>query len=148
MFFYGLKLTQKEVGIELDVNATTAKHRRDRCLKQLATDLHANNFVNEQLSIELLDSIVARLKLICDDLYAELLLEIFAPIVTDSNSITSGTAKLNESNVTDLFVEQIEKQWQFSFKPAQMGLAKATVFVRLRSAQVSQVAISKLVVEI
>ena len=148
MFFYGLELTQKEVGIELDVNTTTAKHRHDRCLRKLATDLHANNFVNEQLSIELLDSIVARLKLICGDLYAELLLEIFDLIVTDLNSITSDPAKLNESNVTDLFIERIEQQWQFSFKPAQMGLAKATVFVGLRSAQTSQVAISKLVVEI
>ena len=50
MFFYGLELTQQEVGIELDVNTTTAKRRHDRCLKQLATDLHANIFVNEQLS--------------------------------------------------------------------------------------------------
>ena len=73
MFFYGLELTQQEVGIELDCNTTTAKRRHDRCLKQLATDLHANIFVNEQLSIELLDSLVARLKLICGDLYAELL---------------------------------------------------------------------------
>ena len=148
MFFYGLELTQQEVGIELDVNTTTAKRRHDRCLKQLATDLHANNFVNEQLSSELLDSIVARLKLICGDLYAELLLEIFDLIFTDLNSITSDTAKLNESNITDLFLRQIEQQWQFNFKPAQMGLAKATAFVGLRSSQTSQVAISKLVVEI
>ena len=148
MFFYGLELTQQEVGIELDVNTTTAKRRHDRCLKQLATDLHANIFVNEQLSSELLDSIVARLKLICGDLYAELLLEIFDLIFTDLNSITSDTAKLNESNITDLFLRQIEQQWQFNFKPAQMGLAKATAFVGLRSSQTSQVAISKLVVEI
>jgi hypothetical protein len=148
MFFYGLELTQQEAGIELDVNTTTAKRRHDRCLKQLATDLHANIFVNEQLSIELLDSIVARLKLICGDLYAELLLEVFDLIVTDLHSITSGTAKLNELNVTDLFIRRIEQQWQFNFKPTQMGLAKATVFVGLRSSQTSQVAISKLVVEI
>lgn len=148
MFFYGLELTQQEAGIELDVNTTTAKRRHDRCLKQLATDLHANIFVNEQLSIELLDSIVARLKLICGDLYAELLLEILDLIVTDLHSITSGTAKLNELNVTDLFIRRIEQQWQFNFKPTQMGLAKATVFVGLRSSQTSQVAISKLVVEI
>ncbi len=134
MFFYGLELTQVEVGVELECDPATAKRRRDRCLKQLAKDLHTKIFQTEDLSLELLDSILDRLKLICDDLYAELLLEIFELIVADSNSISS--------SITELFIERIERQWQFKFKPAQMGLAKATAFVRLRSPQVSQVAIS------
>lgn len=134
MFFYGLELTQIEVGVELDCNQSTAKRRRDRCLKQLAKDLHAKIFQTEDLSIELLDSILDRLKLICDELYAELLLAIFDLIVTDVNS--------NESSIADLFIERIERQWQFNFKPIQMGLAKATAFVGVRSAQVSETAIS------
>jgi hypothetical protein len=140
MFFYGLELTQVEVGVELDCDPVTAKRRRDRCLKQLAKDLHAKIFQTEDLSIELLDSILDRLKLICDDLYAELLLEIFDLIVTDLNLI--------ESNIGDLFIDQIQRQWQFNFKPAQMGLTKAAAFVGLRSPQASKTAISKLVVEI
>jgi DNA-directed RNA polymerase specialized sigma24 family protein len=129
MFFYGLELTQLEVGIELDCNQTTAKRRHDRCLKQLARDLHANTFQTEHLSSELLDSIVDRLKIIYEDIYAELLLAIFDLIIADPNSIAS--------NIVDLFVDRIEQQWQFKFKPAQMGLTKSTAFVRLRSPQVS-----------
>ncbi len=142
MFFYGLELTQAEVGVELNCHQTTAKNRHDRCLKQLAKDLHAKIFQTQDLSIELLDTILDRLKLIYEDLYAELLLAIFELIVADPNSITSGTAKLNASSIVDLFIGRIERQWQFNFKPAQMGLTKATAFVRLRSPQVSQVAIS------
>jgi hypothetical protein len=142
MFFYGLELTQIEVSVEIDCDPSTAKRRRDRCLKQLAKDLHAKIFQTEDLSIELLDSILDRLKLIYEDLYAELLLAIFELIVADVNSITSGTSKLNESRIADLFIERIERQWQFNFKPAQMGVVKATAFVMLRYPQFSQVAIS------
>ncbi len=137
MFFYGLELTQQEVGIELDVNTTTAKRRHDRCLKQMATDLHANSFGDEQLSIELLNSIIDRLKLICDDIYAELLLEIFDLIIANLGLISSGTVKMNELNTAELFIDKIQNQWQFSFKPAQRGLVKATDFVVLRSDRVS-----------
>ena len=133
MFFYGLELTQQEAGIELDCNTTTAKRRHDRCLKQLATDLHTKIFPTADLSIELLESIIDRLKLIYEQLYAELLLAIFELIDNDVNSI--------ESSIADLFIERIERQWQFNFKPTQMGLAKATAFVTLRSSQVSQSAI-------
>jgi hypothetical protein len=125
MFFYGLELTQVEVGVELDCDPATAKRRRDRCMKQLVKDLHANIFENEQLSIELLDSIIDRLKLIYEDIYAELLLEILDPIIADLN-------------ITDLFITRTQARWQFSFKPVQMGLKKATTFVELRSRRVSQ----------
>ena len=134
MFFYGLELTQVEVGVELDCDQSTAKRRRDRCLKQLVKDLHTKIFQVENLSVELLDSILDRLKLIYEDLYAELLLTIFELIVDDVNSV--------ESSIADLFIDRIERQWQFNFKPTQMGLAKATAFITLRSPQVSQVAIS------
>jgi DNA-directed RNA polymerase specialized sigma24 family protein len=135
MLFYGLELTQSEVGIELDCSQTTAKHRHDRCLKQLAKDLHVKIFDDENLSIELLDAIIDRLKLICEDIYAEILLAIFDAIVTDLDAITSGTAKLNESTIVELFIDRIHHCWQFKFKPAQMGLTKATAFVRLRNRQ-------------
>ncbi|WP_309741120.1 hypothetical protein [Chamaesiphon sp. OTE_20_metabat_361] len=135
MFFYGLELTQVEVGVELDCDQSTAKRRRDRCLRQLATDLHCKTFRDEDLSVELLNSIIDRLKLIYEDLYAELLLAIFKLIVDDDvNSI--------KSSIADLFIERIERQWQFNFKPTQMGLTKATAFITLRSPQFSQVAIS------
>ncbi len=134
MLFYGLALTQVEVGAELDCDPSTAKRRRDRCLRQLATDLYGKIFRDENLSIELLDSIIDRLKQICEDLYAELLLAMFELIVDDVNSV--------ESSIADLFVKRIERQWQFNFKPAQMGLTKAVAFVMLRSPQVSQVEVS------
>ena len=123
MLFYGLEFTQSEVGIELDCSQTTAKHRHDRCLKQLAKDLHIKIFEDENLSIELLDAIIDRLKLICEDIYAEILLAI----LTDLNAI--------ESKIVELFIDRIQHHWQFKFKPAQMGLTKATAFVRLRNRQ-------------
>jgi Sigma-70, region 4 len=119
MLFYGLELTQSEVGIELNCSQTTAKHRHDRCLKQLAKDLHIKIFDDENLLIELLDTIIDRLELICEDIYAEILLAI----LTDLNVI--------ESKIVELFIERIHHRWQFKFKPAQMGLTKATTFVRL-----------------
>ncbi|MFM2303905.1 MAG: hypothetical protein RLZZ135_1315, partial [Cyanobacteriota bacterium] len=119
----GLELTQSEVGIELDCHQTTAKHRHDRCLKQLAKDLHVKIFDDENLSIELLDAIIDRLKLICEDIYAEILLAI----LTDLNAI--------ESKIVELFIDRIHHHWQFKFKPAQMGLTKATTFVRLHYRQ-------------
>jgi DNA-directed RNA polymerase specialized sigma24 family protein len=72
LLFYGLELTQIEVGVELDCDPSTAKRRRDRCLKQLAKDLHTKIFQTEDLSIlqrrgyanELLDPMLDRLKLI------------------------------------------------------------------------------------
>jgi hypothetical protein len=128
MFFYGLELTEEEVGIELDCNQTTAKRRHDRCLKQLAKDLHGKIFEDENLSIELLDPIIDRLKLMCEDIYIEILLAIV-------DAITSGTAKLNESNIIEVFIDRLHHRWQFQFKPAQMGLTKATTFVRLRDRQ-------------
>jgi hypothetical protein len=130
MFFYGLGLTQQEVGIELDCNQATAKRRHDRCLKQIAQDLHANILTAEQLSIEQLDSIIDRLKLIYEDIYAELLLTIFDLIVADIRSI--------DSQIASLFVQQIQTRWQFQFKPLQKGSHKATSFVELRSHQISR----------
>lgn len=127
MFFFGLELTQVEVGVELDCHQTTAKRGRDRCLKQLAKHLHAKIFQTTDLSSELLDSILDRLKLACNDLYAELLLKTLDLIVADPNS--------NESNIADLFIDRIQQQWQFNFKPAQVGLTKATAFVALSSSE-------------
>jgi RNA polymerase sigma factor (sigma-70 family) len=135
MLFYGLDLTQSEVGIELNCNQTTAKHRHDRCLKQLAKDLHVKIFDDQNLSIELLDAMIDRLKLICEDIYAEILLAVVDAIITDLDPITSGTAKLNESKIVELFIDRIHHRWQFKFKPTQMGLTKATTFVRLRDRQ-------------
>jgi hypothetical protein len=169
MFFSGLELTQVEVGVELGCDPATAKRRRDRCLKQLAKDLHAKIFQTTDLSIELLDTILDPLKLVCNDLYVELLEKILALIAKDLHPKIFQTidlsielldtildplklvcndlyvellekilalivANLNsiESNIVDLFIDQIQRQWQFNFKPAQMGLAKAIAFVRLR----------------
>jgi hypothetical protein len=131
MFFYGLELTQVEVGIEVECDQSTAKRRRDRCLKQLAKDLHAKIAQTETLSVELLDAIIDRLELTYKDIYAELLLAIFELITSDS-----------ESNITPIFINRIESKWQFKFKPAQMGLTKASAFTKLRSSQVNRVAVS------
>lgn len=49
---YGLQLNQTKVGVELDCNQTTTKRRRDRCLKELAVDLHTKTFPDGDLSID------------------------------------------------------------------------------------------------
>jgi hypothetical protein len=128
MFFYGLELTQQEVGIELDCHQTTAKHRRDRCLKQLAKDLHAKIFRDEDLSIELLDVIVDALATIYEDIYPELLLEILALKIAD--------VKIIELSISELFIDCLQQRWEFNFKPAQMGLTKATTFISCRATDI------------
>jgi hypothetical protein len=128
MFFYGLELTQEEVGIELDCNQTTAKRRHDRCFKQLAKDLHAKIFRDEDLSIELLDVIVDALATIHEDIYPELLVEILALTIAD--------VKIIEPCIIELFIDCLQQRWEFNFKPAQMGLTKATTFVSCRSTDI------------
>jgi DNA-directed RNA polymerase specialized sigma24 family protein len=127
MFFYGLDLTQQEVGIELDCHQTTAKHRRDRCFKQLAKDLHAKIFRDEDLSIELLDVIIDALATIYEDIYPELLLEILALAIAD--------VKILEPSIIELFIDCLQQRWEFNFKPSQMGLIKATNFVSCRATE-------------
>lgn len=127
MFFYGLDLTQQEVGIELDCHQTTAKHRRDRCFTQLAKDLHAKIFRDEDLSIELLDVIVDALATIYEDIYPELLLEILALAIAD--------VKIIEPSPIELFIDYLQQRWEFNFKPAQMGLTKATTFASCRATE-------------
>jgi hypothetical protein len=123
MFLYGLQLTQTETGAELDCNQTTAKHRHDRCLKQLAVDLYTKTFPEGNLSIEYLDVIIDALKTIYEDIYPELLLDIFG-------MITGSTAKPPESMIVELFIDRVQDRWQFMFKPAQKGLTKAITFAR------------------
>jgi DNA-directed RNA polymerase specialized sigma24 family protein len=127
MFFYGLELTQIEVGIELDCNQSTAKRRRDRCLERSVKDLSTKIWETSDLSLELLNAILDRVELVYEDLYAELLLAIFELIVAESSSIAS------KLNVAAVFIDRLERKWQFKFKPDRGGLTKARAFVALRS---------------
>jgi hypothetical protein len=97
-------------------------------LKQLAKDLHAEIFRSENLSIERLASIIDALETIYEDIYPELLLEILTIISSDVNAIELSFL----DTLSKRFHQLVQQRWEFNFKPGQMGLTKATTFVKLR----------------
>jgi hypothetical protein len=126
LFRYGLGLTQSEIGIELDCNQSTSGRQHDRTIAKLAKELYLsyeNKPSTTQLSIETLDEYIEYLKLVCEDYYTDLVMNILTETIQTSR----------QASIVEQFVEQLETNWQFRFKPDCGGLNKVYTFVQRRS---------------
>jgi hypothetical protein len=130
LWLYGLKLTQAEAGIELNLNQSTIKHRRDRTLQQLAQDLHHIAKSTEKLEIETLATIVQALILVCEDQYPASLAQVLTLVRATIAETKLLPADFLTEQLCQLFIAEIQKQWQFKFKQQQMGYIKAATFVK------------------
>ncbi len=126
LFRYGLGLTQAEIGIELGCNQSTIGRQHDRTIAKLAKELY---FAYEQkpsitqVLIEILDEYIEYLKLVCEDYYTDLVMNILTETIHTST----------RSSIVDQFVDRLETNWQFRFKPNSGGLNKVYTFVERRS---------------
>jgi hypothetical protein len=126
LFLYGLDLTQDDAGIELSCNQSTIGRHRTRLLGKLAEEIYLtyNKLPHKtNIPIEIRAKHIKYMNSLCDDFYADLLKEILTEIVK-SESI--------QSNIESLFIDRLEMQWQFKFKPDGVGASKAAEFVQRR----------------
>ena len=122
---YGLNLTQEEAGLELDCNQTTIGHRRDRYIAKLAQEFYLSYHKlppTTQISIEIIDEYGKYLGSLCEDYYAELAIDLLTSVITKS-----------KSTVVEEFIDLVETQWQFRFKPEGAGLSRVGTFVQEQS---------------
>jgi hypothetical protein len=126
MFFYGLDMTQTEVGIEFDRTRFFARNHHNSCLTDLAKKLYAQDYPGKKLSSEDLNSIINDLKIVCEDIYVELLEAIVKIVKVLSTDLATTIA---------LFIDRVEQRWQFKFQPNQNGLIKGIDFVKSRLSQ-------------
>jgi DNA-directed RNA polymerase specialized sigma24 family protein len=122
---YGLGLTQAEAGKELDCHQSTIGRQHDREIARLAKELYLGDRKlppATQLSVEILDEYIKYIQPLCEDYYAELALELWAEV---SASMTTASP-----SIVERFIERVETQWQFKFKPQGMGLGKVDTFVQ------------------
>jgi hypothetical protein len=124
---HGLKLKQEEAMVEVNlVEQYKVSREQDRLLAILAKELHAidpHKPSQQKLSHDLVKDYRNYLKSICEDYYPELLRDILTEIVKSAS---------NDSNIEHLFIDRIETQWQFKFKPDGVGALKAAEFVQRR----------------
>jgi hypothetical protein len=122
-FLYGLRLNQTEVGKELD-SAQDRISKQCKCeIARLAKQLYLryeNKSQTTQLSAEIQHEYIGYVKPICEDYYAELAIDILAEV----------SASTTESSIVDRFIQRIETNWQFQFKPEGVGLNRLYTFVR------------------
>jgi hypothetical protein len=130
LWLYGLQLTQAEAGRELKLNQATIKRRHDRFLAQLAPTLCQLVGTDQELSIETLATVVAALKVVCENYYPESLRKILMLTCTELGATPPLITEALVEQLCQKFITIIEKQWQFQFKPGQMGSKKAVAFVR------------------
>lgn len=122
---YGLRLTQVEAGLELDCHQSTIKRRHDRQIAKLAQAFYLSYHklpTTAQISIETLDEYSKYIQSLCEDYYAELAMDL----------LTSAVSTTSKSNVVERFIDLVETQWQFRFKPGGAGLDRVDTFVRKR----------------
>ncbi len=123
---YGLRLTQVEAGSELDCNQTTIGRNHDRQIAKLAQDFYLSYHklpATAQISIEILDEYGKYIKSLCEDYYAEMAIDLLTAVIETTP----------KSSVVARFIDRVETQWQFRFKPGEAGLKKVEVFVLERS---------------
>jgi hypothetical protein len=123
---YGLRLTQVEAGIELGCNQTTIGRKHDRQIAKLAQEFYLGYHklpATTQISIEILDEYGKYIESLCEDYYAELAIDLLTAVI----------ATKPESSVVVGFIDLVETQWQFRFKPGGAGLSKVEAFVLDRS---------------
>jgi hypothetical protein len=123
LLMYGLALNQTETGTALDCNQSTIGRQRDRTIAKLAKQLYLsyhNLPTTTQISIEILAAHIEYIELVGKDYYLQLAIDLLAKV-----SIGLGL----ESRIIESFVDLIETQWQFKFKPADSGLKKIHTFI-------------------
>jgi hypothetical protein len=126
LLLYGLNLTQDDAGIELSCNQSTIGRHRTKLLEKLAEELYLtyNKLPTKtNIPIEIRAKHIKYMNSLCEDYYADLTTRILTEIIR-SESI--------QSNIQSLFIDQLETQWQFKFKPDSMGASKAAEFVQRR----------------
>ena len=122
---YGLGLTQTEAGRELDCHQSTIGRQHDREIARLAKEFYLSDRKlppATQLSVEILDEYIKYIQPLCEDYYAELALDLWAEV---SASVTTASP-----SIVERFIDRVETQWQFKFKPQGMGLGKVEAFVQ------------------
>ena len=113
MLFYGLNLTQVEIGAELKFDPTTALKRRKRILATLAQNIYSQASENSPppLSSERLDLIVTQAIAFCRQYYPDLLIEV-----------------MQQTNSKDRYLLMyVCAQWQI--QPTGAIIAKLTKFI-------------------
>jgi RNA polymerase sigma factor (sigma-70 family) len=124
MLIYGLELTQTEAGSELDLNQATIGRQTKRSIAKLAQEFYLDRTPIESernLSSEILAKYIDYLTWICEDYYPTLLATMLTEILADRQIA---------ANIVDVFVERVETQWQFKFKPGGVGSTKIDTFVQ------------------
>jgi hypothetical protein len=119
---YGLELNQTETGTVLECNQSTIGRQRDRTIAKLAKQLYLsyqNLPPTTQISIEVLAAHVEYIELVCRDYYLQLAIDLLAKVSADLSI---------ESKIIVGFIDRIETQWQFKFKPEDSGFNKINTF--------------------
>jgi hypothetical protein len=122
---YGLRLTQEEAGLELDCNQSTIGRRHDRQIARLAQEFYLGYHklpATTQISIEMLDEYGKYIESLCEDYYAELAMDLLTVVIETKPKFS----------VVEGFIDLVETQWQFMFKPGGAGLRRIDTFVRER----------------
>lgn len=103
LLLYGLDLTQKDAGKELNCNQTTVMRRGERVLAILAQNIYQQTTEKAPaLSSERLNEIVTHLIAFCQKYYADLLTEI--------------VQQLNKPELKPL-LQLVQSRWQIQFQP-------------------------------
>ncbi|WP_310489961.1 hypothetical protein [Chamaesiphon sp. VAR_69_metabat_338] len=124
LLVFGLDLDQTEAGIELGVHQTTIGRQSKREISKLAQEFHLDRTPVEserELSAEILAKYINYLTWVCENYYPTLLADLLAEIIEEDRI---------ESRIMSVFIDRIETQWQFKFKPDGVGLQKIAAFIQ------------------
>jgi hypothetical protein len=119
----GLGLTQIEAEGELKRNFTVLGKRRSKAILTLAREFYfryENQTPTKDISAEILDRYKNYIEPIFEDYYAEMAIDLLAEVTGDTM----------QSSIVEAFIQRIETQWQFRFKPEGGGLSKVYTFVQ------------------
>jgi hypothetical protein len=124
MLFYGLNLTQRETGIELNCNQTTAMRRREGILATLAQNIYLQMSEKSPppLSSEHLDLIVTQTIAYCQQYYPDLLIEI-------SQQIERKDPQLLIDSPLETLRERVCSRWQIHFQPTGAAIVELTKII-------------------
>ena len=115
MLFYGLNLTQKETGIELNCHQTTAMHRRNRVMATLAQNIYLQiSGKSPPLASEHLTLIVTQTIAFCRQYYPDLLTEISQQL---------------DSKDPQLLIDLVCSRWQIQLQPTGAAIGKLTEII-------------------
>jgi hypothetical protein len=143
----GLRLNQTELGKEFDSAQDRISRQRKRELARLAKELYfryENKPRTTQLSAETQQEYIRYIEPICEDYYANLAIDMLAELtasaaassIIDSHSAVGVSLPLGTADaplterLCQRFIQRIETNWQFQFKPEGRGLNRLYTFVR------------------